>query len=290
MHSSISTVITSSSNGGSWFMESLMATVERHVLGSLICSLVGWSYGFNRLPAYEQVQITMHQLFLMYSSMYGRNMVCHHVWEVIKVVETSMWLHIWWLHRAPTADRSCGDRKSLLWTSSLWLPWHLNYRSTQNSRIEHIWVKLGTQFVCWWCGFFVHCERCHHLNIENINHLWLLQRLFLGPIDGDCEVFHQEWNLHPISGPTTNNKSPQVCHVYWLYPILLTCPQGLVAYQSCYTRGVSWWMWGYPSPHYGTVLWCPWPWTDPFKWSNWCRTSSWWGSRGRWWRNHRRWT
>ncbi|KIM59844.1 hypothetical protein SCLCIDRAFT_27077 [Scleroderma citrinum Foug A] len=34
-------------------------------------------------------------------------------------------------------------------------------------------------------------------------------RLFLGPINGDCEVFCQEWNLHPISGPMTNNKSPQ---------------------------------------------------------------------------------
>ena len=53
--------------------------VEQHVLGSLICSLVGWSYGFNRLPAYEQVQITMHQPFSMYSLMHGKNMVCHHV-------------------------------------------------------------------------------------------------------------------------------------------------------------------------------------------------------------------
>ena len=42
------------------------------------------------------------------------------------------------------------------------------------------------------------------------NHLWLLHVLFLDDIDEDCQVFRDEWNCHPISGPGMKNKSPQV--------------------------------------------------------------------------------
>ena len=42
------------------------------------------------------------------------------------------------------------------------------------------------------------------------SHLWLLHCLFLDQINEDCEQFQYEWNAHPISGPSTNNKSPQV--------------------------------------------------------------------------------
>ncbi|KAI6156564.1 hypothetical protein BKA82DRAFT_814196 [Pisolithus tinctorius] len=83
------------------------------------------------------------------------------------------------------------------------------YRSTRNSRIERVWVEVGTQFVCHWWGFFSQCERLHCLNPGDSSHLWLIQRLFLREINDDCEDFQCEWNLHPISRPTTNNKSPQ---------------------------------------------------------------------------------
>ncbi|KAI6001046.1 hypothetical protein F5J12DRAFT_713658 [Pisolithus orientalis] len=83
------------------------------------------------------------------------------------------------------------------------------YRSTRNSRIERVWVEVGTQFVRRWRGFFSRCERLHCLNPGDSSHLWLIQRLFLREINDDCEDFQCEWNLHPISGPTTNNKSPQ---------------------------------------------------------------------------------
>ncbi|KAF8512631.1 hypothetical protein JB92DRAFT_2830676 [Gautieria morchelliformis] len=40
------------------------------------------------------------------------------------------------------------------------------------------------------------------------NHLWLLQVLFLDPINADCDAFKAEWNAHPIS--TMTNCSPIV--------------------------------------------------------------------------------
>ncbi|KAG1823331.1 hypothetical protein EV424DRAFT_1346351 [Suillus variegatus] len=81
--------------------------------------------------------------------------------------------------------------------------------STRNSRIERLWVEVGTQFVRCWRAFFNCLERLHSLDIEKTGHLWLLQNLFLDAINDDCKTFHEEWNLHPIAGPSTNNKSPQ---------------------------------------------------------------------------------
>ncbi|KAG1886899.1 uncharacterized protein F5891DRAFT_1132329 [Suillus fuscotomentosus] len=86
---------------------------------------------------------------------------------------------------------------------------HNYYRSTRNSRIERLWVEVGTQFVRRWRAFFSRLERLHGLDIEKMGHLWLLQGLFLDAINDDCKTFQEEWNLHPIAGPSTNNKSPQ---------------------------------------------------------------------------------
>ncbi|KAG1902384.1 uncharacterized protein F5891DRAFT_1127681 [Suillus fuscotomentosus] len=68
-----------------------------------------------------------------------------------------------------------------------------------------------TQFVRHWRAFFSRLERLHGLDIEKTGHLWLLQGLFLDAINDDCKTFREEWNLHPIAGLSTNNKSPQTC-------------------------------------------------------------------------------
>ncbi|KAH7906323.1 hypothetical protein BJ138DRAFT_1016435, partial [Hygrophoropsis aurantiaca] len=81
--------------------------------------------------------------------------------------------------------------------------------STRNSRIERLWVEVGTQFARRWRAFFTRLERLHRLNVEKPEHLWLLSTLFLGAINEDCDDFRHEWNSHPIGGPETNNKSPQ---------------------------------------------------------------------------------
>lgn len=83
-------------------------------------------------------------------------------------------------------------------------------RSTHNTRIERLWVEAGTQFARPWRAFFIRLERLHNLDCNDPAHLWLLHRLFLDEIAEDCERFRQDWNSHPISGPDTNNCSPNV--------------------------------------------------------------------------------
>ncbi|KAJ7588356.1 hypothetical protein C8J56DRAFT_785861, partial [Mycena floridula] len=80
-------------------------------------------------------------------------------------------------------------------------------RSTRNTRIERIWVEVGSQFARMWRGFFYRLERQHLLNHEDPHHLWLIHRLFLDDIRSDCAQFRLEWNAHPISGEG-HNQSP----------------------------------------------------------------------------------
>ncbi|KAF5350426.1 hypothetical protein D9758_012442 [Tetrapyrgos nigripes] len=72
--------------------------------------------------------------------------------------------------------------------------------STHNTRIERLWVEVGTQFVRAWRAFFFRLERRHYLDRKNPHHLWLLQFLFLDTINDDCKEFQKDWNAHPISG------------------------------------------------------------------------------------------
>ncbi|KAJ7032986.1 hypothetical protein C8F04DRAFT_1003267 [Mycena alexandri] len=80
--------------------------------------------------------------------------------------------------------------------------------STRNTRIERLWVEVGTQFARRWRAFFTRLGRLHHLDRKNSSHLWLLHTLFLPDINDDCLEFQEEWNLHPIKGRTTNDQSP----------------------------------------------------------------------------------
>ncbi|KAI6006193.1 hypothetical protein F5J12DRAFT_721271 [Pisolithus orientalis] len=82
-------------------------------------------------------------------------------------------------------------------------------RSTRNCRIEHLWVEVGSQFTRCWCTFFTQLECIHLLDVNNASHIWSLHILFLNNINHDCQVFREEWNCHPIDGPSANNKSPK---------------------------------------------------------------------------------
>ncbi|KAI6150294.1 hypothetical protein BKA82DRAFT_3975491, partial [Pisolithus tinctorius] len=81
--------------------------------------------------------------------------------------------------------------------------------STRNCRIERLWVEVGSQFARRWRAFFTRLERIHLLDVDNASHIWLLHILFLDDINHDCQVFREEWNCHPIGGPSANNKSPK---------------------------------------------------------------------------------
>ena len=83
-------------------------------------------------------------------------------------------------------------------------------RSTRNTRIERLWVEVGSQFARLWKAFFIRLEQLHSLQRDNPQHLWLLHYLFLPTINDACKAFHREWNLHPISGmgPLGSELSP----------------------------------------------------------------------------------
>ncbi|KAI0717004.1 hypothetical protein C8Q76DRAFT_616779, partial [Earliella scabrosa] len=72
--------------------------------------------------------------------------------------------------------------------------------STRNTRIERMWVEVGTQFAYQWRAFFTRLERRHHLDPTKPAHLWLLHFLFLDLINQDCATFQDHWNHHPLSG------------------------------------------------------------------------------------------
>lgn len=94
----------------------------------------------------------------------------------------------------------------------------LLHRSTRNTRIERLWVEVGSQFVWAWRVFFGQLERLHKLDCEQPGHLWLLHLLFLPDINRDCDVFHESWNNHPISRhghdqtPEVRSLWPQCIH------------------------------------------------------------------------------
>ncbi|KAJ7183656.1 hypothetical protein C8R46DRAFT_1159146 [Mycena filopes] len=88
-------------------------------------------------------------------------------------------------------------RSSFMWGSS-----------THNTRIERLWVEVGTQFVRRWRGFFWRLERLHQLDVNRPEHLWLLHVMFLDSINADCDEFQTNWNNHPMAGHETYEKSP----------------------------------------------------------------------------------
>src|SRR5689334_20600060 len=63
------------------------------------------------------------------------------------------------------------NRASFMWGSS-----------TFNTRIERLWVEVGTQFARSWRAFFTRLEKDHLLERTDPRHLWLLHRLFLQEI------------------------------------------------------------------------------------------------------------
>lgn len=82
--------------------------------------------------------------------------------------------------------------------------------STHNTRIERLWVEVGTQFARQWRAFFTRLEEQYFLDVKNPGHLWLLSILFLDQINADCEQFIMNWNLHGISGNETRGMAPLV--------------------------------------------------------------------------------
>ncbi|TFK66803.1 hypothetical protein BDN72DRAFT_771498 [Pluteus cervinus] len=80
--------------------------------------------------------------------------------------------------------------------------------STRNTRIERLWVEVGSQFARLWRAFFFRLERSNYLDRTDASHLWLIHLLFMNEINDDCDEFTLNWNTHPLSGKG-RGQSPQ---------------------------------------------------------------------------------
>ena len=67
-----------------------------------------------------------------------------------------------------------------------------------------------------WRGLFTRLERIHKLNQKDPEHIWILQFLFMGEIQQDCDEFVKDWNSHPLSG-RGKNRSPLVRFRFYIY-------------------------------------------------------------------------
>ncbi|KAJ7017993.1 hypothetical protein C8F04DRAFT_978180 [Mycena alexandri] len=90
--------------------------------------------------------------------------------------------------------------------------WHHNgqhnSRSIHNVRIERLWVDVTAQVGATWSKNFTMLELHHGLDVNNVNHIWLLHHLFLPTINDQLTFFAQSWNEHQIQIRNGPNRSP----------------------------------------------------------------------------------
>lgn len=82
------------------------------------------------------------------------------------------------------------------------------HRSVHNTRIERLWVDVKTQVSGRWSDLFRDLEERHGLDIENLNHIWLMQTLFLPLLNKDLIVFQDAWNNHLVRRSGEEHRSP----------------------------------------------------------------------------------
>ncbi|KAJ7181273.1 hypothetical protein C8R46DRAFT_986417 [Mycena filopes] len=87
-------------------------------------------------------------------------------------------------------------------------------RSVHNVRIERLWVDVTIQVGAAWSERFTVFEIRYGLDINNINHIWLLHFLFLATINSQLAFFAQSWNQHRIQIRRGPNRSPADMFVF----------------------------------------------------------------------------
>jgi hypothetical protein len=81
-------------------------------------------------------------------------------------------------------------------------------RSVHNVRIERLWVDITAQVGATWSEYFTNLELRHGLDINNVNHIWLLHHIFLPTINAELAFFAESWNQHRIQIRDGPNRSP----------------------------------------------------------------------------------
>lgn len=86
---------------------------------------------------------------------------------------------------------------------------HWLFRSVHNVRIERLWVDVSHYISQTWNDVFTVLELRHGLDISNMNHIWLLQHLFLSLINEQLTFWAEGWNNHRISQRNGPARSPE---------------------------------------------------------------------------------
>ncbi|KAJ7574991.1 hypothetical protein C8J56DRAFT_1007785 [Mycena floridula] len=71
-------------------------------------------------------------------------------------------------------------------------------RSVHNVCIECLWVDVTAQVGGVWAEHFHMLKTTFVLDINNQNHIWLLQHIFLQTINQQLQFFAESWNDHSI--------------------------------------------------------------------------------------------
>ena len=87
-------------------------------------------------------------------------------------------------------------------------------RSIHNVRIEQLWVDITAQVGAYWAEFFIELELHHSLDTNNINHIWLLQHLFLQVINNQLMFWADSWNQHKLQIQNGPSHSPADLFVF----------------------------------------------------------------------------
>ena len=59
-----------------------------------------------------------------------------------------------------------------------------------------------------WTDLLMDLEERHGLDIDNLNHIWLMQILFLPMLNNDLNVFQSAWNNHVVRWSGKEHRSP----------------------------------------------------------------------------------
>ncbi|KAJ4465847.1 hypothetical protein C8R41DRAFT_781229 [Lentinula lateritia] len=87
-------------------------------------------------------------------------------------------------------------------------------RSVHNVRIERLWVDVSHYCSQTWHDMFTLLEIHHGLQVSNLNHIWLLQHIFLPMINDQLSFWAESWNSHRVSQRHGPARSPEDMFVF----------------------------------------------------------------------------
>ncbi|KAJ3815578.1 hypothetical protein F5876DRAFT_30466 [Lentinula aff. lateritia] len=87
-------------------------------------------------------------------------------------------------------------------------------QSVHNVRIERLWVDVSHYVSQTWHDMFTLLEIRHGLQVSNVNHIWLLQHLFLPVINDQLAFWAESWNSHRVSQRHGPARSPEDMFVF----------------------------------------------------------------------------